>query len=261
MFKDIDLSATMSDLTFKYVRRYQRQRLFDLEKAAYDRKVPTVIIFEGWDSAGKGPTIQELTRRLDPRGIKVHSTTAPRTQETKVPWLWRFWMRIPRYGEMVLFDRSWYRRVTIERIEGTKNETSWQRVYQEINDFERLLADDGVVFIKFWLHISEEEQLRRFIKLRQDPEDFWQVTEAYWQRHRQYKDYFKAAEEMLTQTNTSQASWSVIAATDPNHRDYTVFKTIIDTLENALDVQRTHWLPLDELEIVAEHAQKSKKKK
>jgi polyphosphate kinase 2 (PPK2 family) len=258
MLNDVDLSATMADFTFKYVRRYLRQRLYDLEKIAFDHKVPTVIIFEGWDGAGKGATIQELTRRLDPRGFKVHTTTAPRTHETKLPWLWRFWLKIPRHGELALFDRSWYRRVTIERVEAAKNDVNWLPVYQEINDFERLLADDGAVFIKFWLHISEEEQLRRFIKLRQDPEDFWQVTEAYWQRHRRYQEYYQCANQMLLQTHTAYAPWTVIAATDPNHRDYTVYKTIIDRLETTLNTPQTHWLSLEELETMARLDRKKK---
>ena len=260
MLNDVDLSLSLSDTAYKYIRGYQQQRLYELEKAAFDKKVPTVIIFEGWDAAGKGSTIQEMTQQLDPRGFKVYNITAPRTHETKLPWLWRFWLKTPRYGEMAIFDRSWYRRVTIERIEGKLAVNSWQDVYSEINDFEKLLADDGVVFIKLWLHISEEHQLRRYIQLRQDPEQFWQITEAYWQRHRQYKEYFKATEIMLEQTSTTYAPWSIIPANDDNYRIYTAFKVIINRLEQALDLSPTQWLDLADLEKVAAHTRKKKRK-
>lgn len=251
MLNDVDLSLSLSDKAFKHIRRFQRQRIYELEKIAFDSKSPTVILFEGWDSAGKGATIQELTQRLDPRGFKVYAITAPRTHETRLPWLWRFWLKTPRYGEMAIFDRSWYRRVTIGRVQELPANMEWQSVFKEINDFERLLADDGVTFIKLWLHISEAEQLRRFIKLRQDPEDFWQVTEAYWERHRRYDEYLSAAREMLTATHTPQAPWFVVPATDPNYRSYMVFRIIINTLEKSLGLTLTRWDSLEALEAAA----------
>jgi polyphosphate kinase 2 (PPK2 family) len=251
MLSDVDLSLSLSHKAFKSIRRFQRQRLYELEKIAFDNKSPTVILFEGWDAAGKGTTIQELTRRLDPRGFKVYAITAPRTHETRLPWLWRFWLKTPRYGEMAIFDRSWYRQVTIGRVQELPTKMDWSAVFKEINDFERLLAEDGVTFIKFWLHISKEEQLRRFIKLRQDPEDFWQVTEAYWERHRRYDDYLAAAQDMVTVTHTSHAPWFIVPATDVNYRNYMVSKTIINALEKSVGVSETKWADLAELEAAA----------
>jgi polyphosphate kinase 2 (PPK2 family) len=157
------------------------------------------------------------------------------------PWLWRFWMKIPSYGEMAIFDRSWYGRVLVERVRKLTVMSNWLRAYEEINDFERLLANDGMIFIKFWLHISKEEQLRRFIRLTQDPEQAWQITAEDWENHRQYEEYLAAVQDMLANTHTDGAPWSVVAATDRNYRLCQVYKEIIDTLERALRVEPTRW--------------------
>ena len=133
-------------------------RLYDLEKACWDNGVPTIIVFEGWDASGKGTTISALTQRLDPRGFKLYPITAPRTYEQQRPWLWRFWLKVPNRGEMVIFDHSWYGRVLEERVEGTIPEKAWRQAYRDITEFERMLADDGTVILKFFLHISKKEQ-------------------------------------------------------------------------------------------------------
>src|SRR5262249_22759445 len=137
-------------------------RLNDLEKACWDHHVPTMIVFEGWDAAGKGTIISALTQRLDPRGFKLYPITAPRTYEQLRPWLWRFWLKVPNRGEMVLFDRSWYRRVLDERVEKEIPEKAWRQAFKDIVEFERMLADDGAAILKFFLHISKKEQKERF---------------------------------------------------------------------------------------------------
>ncbi|MEW5987883.1 MAG: hypothetical protein AB1791_14720 [Chloroflexota bacterium] len=241
MLDNVDLALSLSDQAFKPLRLLQRQRLYDLEKQAFDARLPTMIVFEGFDAAGKGTTIRTLTQRLDPRGFKVYPIQAPRTHELKMPWLWRFWMKIPSRGQIAIFDRSWYGRVLIERVEGLTPIPDWIRAYEEINDFERTLADDGAVIIKFWLHISREEQRRRFILLANDPENAWQVTAEDWERHRKYHEYLAAVKDMLTSTHTPYAPWTVVPATDVNYRVYSVFKTIIDRLESALGVEPTQW--------------------
>ena len=262
MLDTVDLSLSLSDTAFKHIHRFLQQRLYQLEKLAFDTKVPTIIVFEGWEISGKGETIQEITGQLDPRGFKTYSTTPPRTLETKMPWLWRFWLKIPRYGEMAAFDRSWYRRVLAERIKNEKSiALNGRSVYDDINDFERLLADDGTIFIKLWLHISPEEQLRRFIKLTKDPTQAWRVTAEEWEQHRRYDDYLAAAEEMIANTNTPHAPWSAIPATDENYRFYAVAKAIINRLEAVLDVTPTPWLSREDLEEVAAISQKKKEKK
>ncbi|MEZ4614545.1 MAG: hypothetical protein R2867_03385 [Caldilineaceae bacterium] len=239
---DVELTLTLTDKAYKKVLKAQMDRLLELEKLVYQREVPVLIVFEGWDAAGKGTTIRRVTERLDARGFKVLPTQAPRTHEKQRPWLWRFWMDIPRRGQIAIFDRSWYGRVLIERVEGLTPIPEWIRAYEEINAFERTLAADGAVFAKCWLHISRAEQLRRFLLLTNNPETAWQVTAEDWEHHRKYDEYLAAVEDMLENTATSIAPWSVIPATDPNYRTFAVMKTIIGRLEEALGVEPSDWL-------------------
>src|ERR1017187_9486754 len=151
-------------------------RLYDLEKACWDHGAPTVILFEGWDASGKGTTISALTQRLDPRGFKLYPITAPRTYELQRPWLWRFWLKVPNRGEMVIYDHSWYGRVLEERVERTVPEKVWRQAYRDIVDFERMLADDGATILKFFFHIGKKEQKERFETIEKDPLEAWRVT-------------------------------------------------------------------------------------
>ncbi|MEI9970917.1 MAG: hypothetical protein WDO73_02060 [Ignavibacteriota bacterium] len=156
------------------------ERLYDLQKACWDQNVPTIVVFEGWDASGKGTAIGALTQRLDPRGFKLYPITAPRTYEQQRPWLWRFWLRIPNRGEMILFDHSWYGRVLEERVERTAPEKAWRQAYRDIVEFERTLADDGTTILKFFFHISKKEQRKRFEAIEADPLEAWRVTDADW---------------------------------------------------------------------------------
>ncbi len=151
---------------------------------------------------------------MDARGYKVLATQAPRTHEMQKPWLWRFWMNLPRYGQIAIFDRSWYGRVLVERVRGLTPMPEWIAAYEEINQFERTLADDGTIFLKFWLHISRREQLRRFMLLTQEPATAWQVTAEDWENHRLYDEYVAAVRDMLASTNKPCAPWAVVDATD-----------------------------------------------
>jgi hypothetical protein len=190
-------------------------------------------------------------------------TNAPRTHEQQKPWLWRFWMQIPRHGQIAIFDRSWYGRVLVERVEGLTPIPEWIRAYEEINAFERTLADDQTIFIKFWLHISKVEQLRRFLYLSQQPDLAWHVAAEDWEHHRKYDEYLAAVRDMLTNTNTSVAPWTVIPATDPNYRTYQVFRTLIERLEAGLGVEPMTWPDLAEFgpESVVEKVKKKTKAK
>lgn len=237
----IDLTLALPDKAYKTVLKAQMERLLELEQLVYQREVPVLIVFEGWDAAGKGTTIRRVTERMDARGFKVLATQAPRTHQKQRPWLWRFWMDIPRRGQIAIFDRSWYGRVLVERVEGLTPIPEWIRAYEEINAFERTLAADGAVFIKCWLHISRAEQLRRFLLLTNDPENAWQVTAEDWEHHRKYDEYLAAVEDMLENTDTTVAPWSVIAATDANYRTYAVFRTLITQLEQALGEKASDW--------------------
>ncbi len=235
MLEKIDLSVKLSKKAYKEQRPRLRRRLYDLQKACWDAGIPSIILFEGWDAAGKGTSINQLTQRLDPRGFKLYAIQEARTYEKHMPWLWRFWLKLPNYGEMAIFDRSWYGRVLVERVEGLTPEVKWRKGYRDIADFERALADDGYVIIKFWLHISKKEQKRRFKKLEKNPLESWHVQQEDWEHHRKYDEYLIAVEEMLERTETEWGPWTIVEATDRRWARIKMFETIIRRLEEALE--------------------------
>ncbi len=243
MLEQIDLTKKLPKREFKARLPYLRDRLYDLQKACWDAGIPSVILFEGWDAAGKGTSVKALTRRLEPRGFKLYPIQAPRTYETHMPWLWRFWLKLPNYGEMAIFDRSWYGRVLVERVEGITPEAQWRKAYRDIANFERTIADDGYVIIKFWLHISKAEQRKRFKKLEKDPLTAWHVQPEDWEHHRKYAEYLRAVEEMLERTETEWGPWTIVEATDRCWARAKIFETIISRLEEAL---KQRGLPLPE---------------
>jgi polyphosphate kinase 2 (PPK2 family) len=234
MLDKIDLSKRLSKSEYRARLPHLRNHLYDLQKACWDAGVPTVILFEGWDAAGKGTSINLLTQRLDPRGFKLYAIQAPRTYETHMPWLWRFWVKLPNYGQMAIFDRSWYGRVLVERVEGLTPEEEWRKGYQDIVDLERTLADDGYVLIKFYLHISKKEQRRRFKKLEKDPLQSWHVQPEDWEHHRKYDEYLVAIEEMLERTDTEWGRWTIVEATDRRWARIKILETLVRYLEEAL---------------------------
>jgi len=239
------------DLRVKLSREESDQRLgrarswlLKLQRTCWREGVSALIAFEGWDAAGKGSSIRALTRRLEPRGFELHPIREPRTLERQMPWLWRFWQKVPTYGSWAVFDRSWYGRVLVDRVEGLVDD-DWQKTYRQINDFERALADDRYVVIKFFLHISKREQKRRFRALESDPLTAWQVEAEDWKRHEKYDEYLAAAEEMLAYTETEWAPWTIVAATDRRWTRMKVLDTVVEQLENGL-VARGIALPSDD---------------
>jgi AMP-polyphosphate phosphotransferase len=234
MLENINLKKKLSREEYKLVVPGLQTRLYDLEKACWDNGTPTIVVFEGWDASGKGTTIAALTQRLDPRGFKLYPITSPRTYEQQRPWLWRFWLKVPNRGEMVIFDHSWYGRVLEERVEGSIPEKTWRQAYRDIQDFERMLADDGTAFLKFFLHISKKEQRKRFELIQSDPLEAWRVTSADWTRNKKYDQYLAAYEDMLELTESEFAPWTIVEATSKWHTRRRVFETIIATLENWL---------------------------
>jgi len=234
MLENINLKRKLSHEDYKRALPALQQRLYDLEKACWDHGVPTVILFEGWDASGKGTAIAALTQRLDPRGFKLYPITAPRTYEQQRPWLWRFWLKVPNRGEMVIFDRSWYSRVLDERVERTLPPEQWRAAYRDIVEFERMLADDGAVILKFFLHISKKEQRERFEAIESDPLEAWRVTAADWARHKKYGKYLAAAEEMLELTESEFAPWTIVEATSKWYARKKIFETIVAAMEKRL---------------------------
>ncbi len=234
MLENINLKKKLSREEYKQVAPGLQRRLFKLEESCWHQGVPSVIVFEGWDASGKGTTIATLTQRLDPRGFKLYPIVGPRTYEQQRPWLWRFWLKVPNRGEMVLFDRSWYSRVLEERVERTIPEKAWRHAYRDIVDFERMLADDGTVILKFFFHISKKEQAQRFAAMQADPLEAWRVTKEDWARHRKYAEYLTAAEEMLEMTDSEYAPWTIVEATSKFYARKKVFETIITAVEKRL---------------------------
>jgi len=234
MLGNINLGRKLSREEYKSVLPALQQRLYDLEKACWDQNVPTIIAFEGWDASGKGTAIGGLTQRLDPRGFKLYPITAPRTYEQQRPWLWRFWLKAPNRGEMIIFDHSWYGRVLEDRVEHTIPEKIWRQAYRDIVEFERTLADDGATILKFFFHISKKEQRKRFEAIEADPLEAWRVTDADWARYKKYGEYLAATEEMLELTDSEYAPWTIVEATSKWYARRKLFDTIIAAMEKRL---------------------------
>ena len=188
-------------------------------------------MIEGPDAAGKGGVIKRLVEKLDPRFLNVTAIAKPTAEELAHHYLWRFWTRLPAYGRIAIFDRSWYGRVLVERIEGFASKAEWKRAYREINEFERLLIDDGCAIVKLYLHITKDEQLARFKKRESDPHKRWKMNDEDWRNRGKWDQYVKAAEEMFELTSPRHAPWHVIGANHKWHARLRVLKTVIRALE------------------------------
>ncbi|HUE05419.1 MAG TPA: hypothetical protein VMR62_38085 [Bryobacteraceae bacterium] len=233
MLEKVDLTRTLSKEEYKSRLPALQANLYELQLRTSEAGLPSVIVFEGWDAAGKGTSINVLTSRLEPRAFRLHVIQAPRTHELHMPWLYRFWHYIPNYGQMAIFDRSWYRRVLEERVERITPKNEWRKAYRDIGDFERTLADDGYTIVKFFFHISQKEQKKRFQKLESHALTRWQVQKADWRRHKDYGKYLLAVEEMLERTESECGPWTIVEATDRYWTRIAVFETIIRALAAA----------------------------
>jgi polyphosphate kinase 2 (PPK2 family) len=210
-------------------------RLHALQVACVKREVASVLVFEGWDAAGKGGAIRRLTPTLDPRAFEVVPIAAPTTEEAQHPYLWRFWRHLPIAGEMTIFDRSWYGRVLVERVEGYSTPVEWRRAYGEIVGFEEELAASGMVVMKFWLHISKEEQLRRFKERSGDRVKQYKIGPDDWRNRKKWNEYAKAVDEMVRRTSRPRARWTLVEAEDKRYARVKVLETVIESLERGLD--------------------------
>src|SRR5215211_277275 len=226
MLDQIDLDRKLNEDDYQQRLPALQTQLYAMEQTLLERRIPALIVFEGWAGTSKIGTIGLLTRRLDPRGLRVHPVTPPRTFETHYPWLYRFWLKTPSYGELAIFDRSWYRQVLADRTKAEIAAADWLGRCEDIVAFERQLADDGVVILKFWLHISKHEQARRFHKLESDRLTAWQVTdEDRWQQ-RHYRRVRAAVEDLISRTDTPYAQWSLLPSTDKRFARVAVFELI-----------------------------------
>jgi polyphosphate kinase 2 (PPK2 family) len=234
MLTEMDLTVKLSKEEHKHLMPDWELKIGELQRRAKDLKLPVILVFEGWGASGKGTMINKLILPLDPRGFKVYTILPPNEEERMRPFLWRFWIKTPAKGRIAIFDRSWYRRVLVERIDEAVSEKEWNSAYQEINSFERQLAEDGNIIIKFWLHISKKEQAKRFRKLEADPSTSWRVTREDWKHHKQYDKYLQAVEEMLEKTNTYYAPWTIVESTNQRFATAKIFETTVRALENKI---------------------------
>ncbi len=231
----VDLDAELSQHDYnKLLARYQTQ-VNELFWRAYDAKRSTVMVFEGWDAAGKGGSIRRLTNAIDARLFRVISVAAPTDEELAHHYLWRFWRQSPRAGYMALYDRSWYGRVLVERVEGFAQQHEWMSAYQEINDFEEQLIEHGTILLKFWLHISPDVQLQRFRQREKTPWKKHKITEEDWRNRNKWDDYRRAVNDMVVHTSTGNCPWTLVSANDKYNARIEVLKTVCEQLKQALD--------------------------
>ncbi len=214
----------------KMLSRLQLE-LLHFQRALVESKKNVILVFEGPDAAGKGGVIKRVTEKLDPRLIRVYSITKPTPEEHHHHYMWRFWTKLPGHGELAIFDRSWYGRVLVERVEKFATELEWKRAYHEIMEFERQLVDGGTVLIKFYVHISKDEQLRRFREREADPYKHWKITPEDWRNRRKWKQHNQAAEEMFRRTSWSKASWHLVSGQYKWHARLEVLKRIVLQME------------------------------
>jgi len=195
---------------------------------------PVCVVFEGWDASGKGGAIKRLVDPLDPRHVRVTSFAAPTHDELRHHFLWRFWPSLPGRGGMAVFDRSWYGRILVERVEGFATREAWQRAYGEICDFEETLAAEGMIMIKLWLHVSNQEQLKRFEARARDPLKTWKLTDEDWRNREKRDQYVVAVEDMIERTSSEHAPWNLIEADSKRYARVRVVETVNARIEEAL---------------------------
>jgi len=229
---DLNISVTHEEYS-REMPRLQKE-LLRLEHLIYPKRIPVAIVYEGWDAAGKGGNIKRLITGMDHRGFEVIPFAAPEGDERTHHYLWRFWRRVPKGGHITIFDRSWYGRVMVERIEGFATPEAWGRAYREINEFEQELTSAGIVLVKFWIHISKEEQLKRFRLREKTPYKQWKITDEDWRNRKQWDAYHAAVTEMIEKTSTVNAPWTIVEGNDKKHARLKALKTVAAAIERAL---------------------------
>ena len=229
-----DLSLKLDKQTYREKLAAQQTKLYRLAMEARDRGISTVLAFEGWDAAGKGGAIRRVTRSLEPGEYRVVPVAAPSPEEAQYPYQWRFWRRLPAPGRFTIFDRTWYGRLLVERVEGFADPAAWQRAYDEINDFESQLVEHGCFVAKFWLHISPEEQLARFEARANTPYKQHKITEEDYRNREKWGDYVQAVDQMVQRTSSRDARWHVIPANDKYYARVAVLEAITKGLKRTL---------------------------
>ena len=240
MLETLDLTRKLDREAYVREVTARQIQLRELGYQVYLQKRPVIILFEGWDAAGKGGAIKRTTEKLDPRGYVVYSIAAPQGEDKTRHYLYRFWRRLPERGQIAVFDRTWYGRVLVERVEGFAAEAEWNRAYKEINSFERQLKDFGTILAKFWIHISHDEQLRRFEERKAIGYKAWKLTDEDWRNRQKWGAYEEAVEEMLVKTSTRTAPWCLVEGNDKYWARTKVLSRLVEILSKELDYQPTN---------------------
>ena len=224
---------------YKDLTKELEKNLSALQQQIRNKKLPVIILLEGWGASGKGTLIKDMIKMLDPRFFKVHSTMPASETERRYPMMKRFWEDIPEYGTISVLDRSWYQELAIAKMEDGISADEYARRIHTVNTFERQLSDDGYLIVKFFLHISQKEQKKRFLKLKEDSSTKWRVTELDKMRHKNYGEYYKQFDDMLTKTNTPHCPWRIIDTTDRGFTRFQVFNILVSQITNAVNTERT----------------------
>jgi polyphosphate kinase 2 (PPK2 family) len=234
ILRRVDLSRTLPDTDYQRQLSRLQAKLHLLGFQVYQQKRPVILVFEGWDAAGKGGAISRITAEIDPRSYIVHPIAAPTGEDKAHHYLYRFWRRLPARGQIAIFDRSWYGRVLVERVEGFARPDEWQRAYGEIDEFERQLDAFGTIICKFWVHISPEEQMRRFEERQKIAFKAWKLTDEDWRNREKWPLYEQAADEMLLRTSTPASPWTIVESEDKHFGRIKVLQTVVTRLEAEL---------------------------
>ena len=234
MLEKLDTTQKLNKQEYEDQIGKAQVRLRELEFQIFKKRVPVLCVFEGWDAAGKGGAIKRVTEILDPRGFTVSTYAAPRGEEKSHHYLWRFWRNVPRAGHIAVFDRSHYGRVLVERVEGFCAEDEWRRAYREINEWESHLHSFGMVICKFWLHVTKQEQLRRFKGRETDPYRSYKLTDEDWRNRAKWDAYSQAVEDMLLHTSTADVPWTVVEANNKYFARVKVVRTVVHAIEERL---------------------------
>ena len=238
MLEKIDLSVKVEKAVYKKAMAEMEEKLGVLQRSCKEAGIPVMILFDGMGAAGKGTQINRLIQVMDPRGFSVYASNRPTEEEQYRPFLWSYWTKTPAKGRIAIFDRSWYRRVQVDRFEGLTADQELPHAFQDIASFEKQLSDGGTVIIKLFLHISKEEQKKRFKKLAASKETAWRVSDSDWIRNKEYERYLRINEEMLEQTDTEYAPWTIIEATDKNYAAMKIMSTVTSRLEYELEKKK-----------------------
>ncbi|MGE7092309.1 polyphosphate kinase 2 family protein [Lysinibacillus sp. NPDC048646] len=238
--KNLDLSIELDKKMYKKKLKVLQYEMLNAQQFLLKNKIGLILVFEGMDAAGKGGAIKRLIERVDPRGYVVHPISAPQPHELRYNYLQRFWRKLPQHGQIAIFDRSWYGRVLVERIEGFATKNEWTRAYEEINHFEKLLTDGDYIIVKFWLHVSDEEQLKRFKEREQDPYKSWKLTDEDWRNREKTPLYIDAANDMFDKTDKKNAPWILVAGNDKKHARVQVLQETIAHIERESQKRGLH---------------------